>query len=789
MAYDIGAKVSLEGEAEFRAAVKKIDDGLKTMRSELTAVTSEFIGQEKSEKALAAQNDVLSRRVQSLSEKLELQKKMLEESKKAGDDNAEATNKWQREVYNTTAELNRAKAAIAANTKAMDELGNETEDVAKQEAKAADKSVAASERRAAAYDAMASAAKAAGKIIAATVLAATVAVTGLVTASVNGYAEFEQLTGGVDTLFKGSADTVKKYANDAYKAAGMTANQYMETITGFSASLINSLSGDTAKAAELGNQAIIDMSDNANKLGTDITSIQNAYQGFAKQNYTMLDNLKLGYGGTKEEMERLLADAGKLAGTKFDISSFADIVEAIHVIQDSMGITGTTAAEASTTIQGSVNSMGAAWSNLVTGMADDSADLDQLITNLVESVGTVAENLLPKVQTALTSMGKVIAELAPQIAEALPQMIQNVLPSLLQAGADLVIGLATGITEALPGIIEAVADVVPTIITSLQEAGPQLLEAGGELLSMLAQGLLDGIDLLGDVGPEWGAKIGEGLEASIPDLLNHAIGFLFRLLSTLVDNAPKFAEAGASIIEGIVNGLDNWLPDLIAWIPYAITDFADGFADAWPQIMEIGAKIMTTLAGALIDAIPQLIMAIPDIRKAMLEAAVTIGGAIIEGAWNGFKAKISWLVEKVKEGFKAVVDAIKNLLGIHSPSTVFAGIGGNMASGLGKGWDKAFPAIQRDIEDAMAFDPMAKADWRRQIAQNMEMDLTQPVYAGRANSYAAAAAPRQDTQVAPAEFVFNITETIDGAVLARNQYHYNQDEAQRHGESYVQKGG
>lgn len=777
MAYDIGAKVSLDGEAEFRRQLRDINTGLKTMGSEMAVVTSAFIGQEKSAAALSAKNDVLERTVSGLNERLKLQQEMLEKSAREYGESSQKTQQYQQAVNKTQAEINKANAEITQNNELLDD-----------QQVAATKSAQSIGTLEGAFSKLGSAAKVAGKVVAAAVLAATVAVSGLVGASVKGYAEFEQLTGGVETLFRTSASTVKKYANDAYKTAGMTANQYMEAVTGFSASLLNSLYGNTDKAAELANQAIIDMSDNANKMGTDIASIQNAYQGFAKQNYTMLDNLKLGYGGTKEEMERLLKDAERLSGTKFNISSFADIVQAIHVIQDSMHITGTTAKEASTTIQGSINSMGAAWSNLVTGMADENADLDQLINNLVESVGTVAQNLVPVIQTALSSMGQVIVELAPVIAEALPQMIQDVLPSLLTAGADLVIGLATGVTEALPGIVEAVAEAVPTIIDALQAAGPQLLDAGGELLAMLAQGLLDGIDLLGDIGPEWGAKIGEGLENAIPDLLNNAVGFLFRLLSTLMDNAPQFMEAGAAIIEGIVKGLDEWLPDLLAWIPYAITDFAEGFSETFPKIAEVGAKIMTTLAGAIIDAIPEVLAAWPSIAAAFLKASWTIGTSIIEGAWKGFSAKISWLIDKVKAGFKAVVDAIKDLLGIHSSSTVFAGIGDNMAAGLGQGWDKAFGSVQRDIEGSMTFTPTVSTDWQRQIARNMEMDLTQPTYAARTSSDTAAAVPAAQATVPANDVVIPITLELDGEVLARKQYRYNQAEARRIGPSYVQGG-
>lgn len=239
------------------------------------------------------------------------------------------------------------------------------------------------------------------KIGTAAVATASAGIAALGTMAVKGYADYEQLTGGVETLFKTSSNAVMDYANNAYKTAGLTANDYMETVTGFSASLISSLDGDTAKAAEIANMSITDMSDNANKMGTDIESIKTAYQGFAKQNYTMLDNLKLGYGGTKQEMERLLADAEKLTGQKYDISNFSDIAEAIHAIQTEMDITGTTAKEAGSTISGSVASMKSAWDNLVVGLADGNADLGQLIDNVVTSAETAFNNILPVAEQAL----------------------------------------------------------------------------------------------------------------------------------------------------------------------------------------------------------------------------------------------------------------------------------------------------------------------------------------------------------------------------------------------------
>lgn len=287
--------------------------------------------------------------------------------------------------------------------------------------------------------------------------------------SVDAYASYEQLVGGVDTLFKDSSQKVQKYADNAYKTAGLSANAYMETVTSFSASLLQSLDNDTDKAAKAADKAIIDMSDNANKMGTSMEAIQNAYQGFAKQNYTMLDNLKLGYGGTKTEMERLLADAENLKkaqgeNVSYSIDSFADIVEAIHVVQDEMGITGTTAKEASTTIEGSVNSAKAAWENLLVGIADDNADFDTLVDNFVESVGTAASNILPRVEIALTGVGKLIKKMVPIIVAEIPKLIETILPELVKSGTNMALALIQGLMSALPQQFQPLLKVLNSLI-------------------------------------------------------------------------------------------------------------------------------------------------------------------------------------------------------------------------------------------------------------------------------------------------------------------------------------
>ena len=316
-----------------------------------------------------------------------------------------------------------------------------------------------------------------GKVIATGIAAGAAGVGAIVAESVKNYADYEQLVGGVDTLFKTMSGTVQKNAEEAWRTSGLSANAYMETVTSFSASLIQSLGGDTAKAAAYADMAIIDMSDNANKMGTDISSIQDAYQGFAKKNYTMLDNLKLGYGGTQEEMKRLLADATAISGIKYDISSYADVVAAIHVIQEEMGIAGTTAAEASDTISGSFNAMKAAWSNTLTSLILGGEDYERCIDNLVESAKTFGKNIMPAITKALAGVGSLIEDLAPMLEKELPEIIDLLLPPLIKAATSLFKGLIV----ALPSVIRTLVDELPTILAEVWKA---FGEAFGEIPGM-----------------------------------------------------------------------------------------------------------------------------------------------------------------------------------------------------------------------------------------------------------------------------------------------------------------
>lgn len=575
----------------------------------------------------------------------------------------------------------------------------------------------------------------AGKVAVAGVAAGATAIGALGTKAVAAYADYEQLVGGVETLFKDSQDQVMDYANNAYKTAGLSANEYMETVTSFSASLLQSLDGDTSAAADKANLAITDMSDNANKMGTDMTSIQNAYQGFAKSNYTMLDNLKLGYGGTQAEMERLLADAEKISGIKYDISSYADIVDAIHVVQTEMGITGTTAEEAASTIQGSFGMMKSAWQNLVTGMADPDQDLGVLVGNFTDSVVIAGNNLIPRIQELLPRIVEATTSLIGTVSEQLPAILGTVLPSLVEGATNLV----TGLMAALPSVLSVLADVAPTVINTLVpaliELLPQITQTGIDVIVSLAQGIADALPQLIPAATDAIIEIVEVLTSpdNLGNLIDAALAIILALVDGLVDatpkliaavpdvianlvtaiiaNMPKILEAGVEITMALADGLIKALPELIAAIPNLILGIVQGIIDNLPEIIMAGPKIIAALATGLIEAIPDIVMVIPQLIRSIVDTFLSfdwgsIGKNIVEGIKNGFVNMWNSFKQTVENVFTGLVDGVKSFLGIASPSKVFAGIGGYMAEGLGQGFDKEFSNVKRGIQSQLDFGTM-----------------------------------------------------------------------------------
>ena len=484
-----------------------------------------------------------------------------------------------------------------------------------------------------------------GKGLAIAGTAAATAVGTMVAKSVSSFADYEQLTGGVDTLFKDSSAAVQKYANDAYKTAGLSANSYMETVTNFSASLISSLKGDTAKAADYANSALVDMADNANKMGTNMTDIQNAYQGFAKQNYTMLDNLKLGYGGTQAEMKRLLGDAQKLTGQKYDISSFADITQAIHAIQTQMDITGTTAKEASTTISGSWGSLKAAFENTLVSLTTGGKMFDQSLDALVDSAKTFGQNVIPAITGALSGVGYLIDGLAPTIGEVIPPLINDLAPTLANSAASLISSLVNGLVQNASQFSNCLNNIVVVAVTGLSAVVPKLLIATSQIVGNLMQGLSN----------------------SMPQIISGAVTLIEGLVDGLVDNVPLLAMGAVQLVTSLANGLIENLPRIIDAGVNLITGIISASYSMMPQIIQGGMQLVVNLAVGLVRAIPQLIAALPQIMGAIVKGFMSVnwfdlGLQLIKSIWGGIKSIESEMWNGVKEKTSELWGGVKNVV-------------------------------------------------------------------------------------------------------------------------------
>lgn len=565
--------------------------------------------------------------------------------------------------------------------------------------------------------------KGAGAAIGAVSAAAAAGAVAIGKAVVSAYAEYEQLVGGVDTLFKDASGKVQQYAANAFQTAGMSGNEYMNLVTSFSASLINSLGGDTNLAADVANQAITDMADNANKMGTDLGTIQNAYQGFAKQNYDMLDNLKLGYGGTKTEMERLLADAGKLAGTTFDINSFADVTEAIHVIQTEMGITGTTAKEAAETISGSWASTKAAMQNLFAGLGNENADIGKLVNNVTKNFSNVVKNVTPIVENLASALPEALGQAIPAISGLLPPILEAVagifdevlssiiglLPELAPVAVDAVLMIAQTLVENVPVIADAAIQLVNGLITSVGQMLPTLIPEFVNAIVSVATSLIDNIPMLIDAGMQLLSGLAEGIMTALPQLIEQLPLIIDGIIAALTESLPLILEQGATIIMNLVQGIVDTVPLLLEQLPAIITSIADTLVANMPMILETGMQLLLQLASGIIQAIPQLVAQLPQIISAivsgigaLMSGIVNIGKSIVEGIWSGISSMIGWITDKVTGFFSGIVNGVKGLLGINSPSKVFSDqVGTNMALGVGEGFEKTMGGVRKDIEGSI----------------------------------------------------------------------------------------
>lgn len=474
------------------------------------------------------------------------------------------------------------------------------------------------------------------------------ALTDVTKQAIDAYANIEQSVGGVETLFKDSADTVIENARKAYKTAGVDANTYMQGVTSFSARLLQSLGGDTQKAAEVADMAFQDMSDNANKFGTDMQSITNAYQAFGKANFTLLDNLKLGYGGTRGEMERLLADAEALTGVHYDIDNLNDIFQAIHVIQQQLGVTGTTAQEAMTTISGSVNAAKMA------------------IKNLISGEGTV-DDVVETVTQAGTNLANAFVKIAPRVVESLVGVINGLVPMI----PGMIQTLLPVIVDGTVSLIQGLVAILPDVIKTLSPMLPDIIEA-------LLQGLVE---------------ISYALAEAMPDIIPVIIDGLVDAIVSLCENVDTLIDASVALIGGLVQGISVAIPKLVEQAP----------------------RIIAALANGILKAV-----GLGDLGKA--------GKEMIEGLWKGIKGAKDWIVNKVKDLGKAILNGLKGVLGIHSPSTEFAFLGKMSILGYTEQLDDMKGELNDAIQSTFALSPeltnTSSLHYSPNVIVNNQMNMT-----------------------------------------------------------------
>lgn len=593
------------------------------------------------------------------------------------------------------------------------------------------------------------------------------------------YGSLQQNIGGVQKLYGDAANTVLKDSKEAFKTAGMSANEYMETATQFSASLIGSLNGDTQKAAEQTKLAMTAMSDNVNTFGTNAEDVTNAFKGFSKQNYTMLDNLKLGYGGTKSEMERLIKDAnewGKANGeaSNLSIDSFSDVVTAIQQIQEKQHIAETTAKEAGTTIQGSIGMAKAAWENLLSSLADPDGDIKGSINDLITSIfgdGTstnlgVIGNALPAIETAIEGIAEALPGMLTTITERIPELLDEIMPNLddvmskvgesitnliagiaefipkiIEAGGQIIKGLVSGIAIALPEVIDTAKSTISSfaqgvttnlpavvakaqelitsfsnavqndlprilaqgvafvqnIVNGIVEGLPEFLNTAVQLITEFVTALLNALPQILNAGMQILTAVVNGIVESLPEIIEAAGEIITSLLDTILENLPELIESGLEMLRSIAQGIHDNLPEIIEKVIEIVAKITATIGEHLPEILQAGIDILEMLITGLINTIPDLVAAIPQIIQSIKDSFSqydwgAIGSNIIDGIKSGISSAAGRIADAAKEAARKALDAAKDFLGIHSPSTVFRDqIGKYMALGMAEGFEDNIP--------------------------------------------------------------------------------------------------
>ena len=610
MGVNIGPKIGIDGEAEYRKQLNNIIQQAKTLDTEMKAVTAEFTKNTTAEEKNARQSEILQKQIAKQEELISKMAKGIEDSTKVYGANSAETEKWKQQLYKAQAELSGMKNRLSEMDDGLEDVNEEMvkgengasnfADVLK--ANLLSEAIISGVEKLA--DAIAKVGKAAidfGKDI------------------VNSYADFEQLIGGVEKLFgEDNYRQVMRNAAEAFKTTGLSANEYMESVTGFSASLISSLGGNTQQAVEVADRALRDMSDNANTFGSEMESIQNAYQGFAKGQYNMLENLKLGYSGSKTEMERLISDAAKLTDIQAELGltvdanslSFGNVINAISVMQTKMSIAGTTQKEAASTISGSITMMKKSWENFVTMLGSDTDSIDVYFTNMLDSFQLVAQNIAPVIEN---------------IAFQIPLVFEKVL-------------------ETAPNFIESGKKILLNVVSGIKDSFPRLTESAGKIIH----------------------SITDGIKANLPEMISSGLESLLSFSKSFHDNISKLVDNGLEMIRSVASGVIKALPDFIKTVPQIIINFADTINDNMPKVLQTGIDILLELIAGIIKAIPTLIQNLPKIIEAIVKTImafdwINLGSKIITGIGNGIKGMANGLKQFVTNGFEGAINFIKDL--------------------------------------------------------------------------------------------------------------------------------
>lgn len=703
MADDFGLKIGLEGEKEFKKALSEINQSFKVLGSEMKVVTSQFDKNDNSVQALTARNQVLNKEIEAQKQKIETLRQALANASESFGENDRRTQQWQIQLNNATASLNDMERELDRNNTALDEAEREMGDAADSaddlEEEIEDAGDAA-DKSSGKFEKFGSVLKGIGVAMGAVAVAVGAAAVSLGKEVIAAYADYEQLVGGVDTLFKESSQELQNYAANAYKTAGMSANEYMETVTSFSASLIQSLGGDTEEAVKYADMAITDMSDNANKMGTDMSLIQNAYQGFAKQNYTMLDNLKLGYGGTKTEMERLLADAKAISGIEYNIDSYADVVEAIHVIQESMGIAGATAAEAEGTISGSINALQAALQNMLVGFGDANADMDMLCKNMVDALKNVITNITPVIENMVKVLPTVTGALLDAFADLLPTLLETVtelfsqllntiltlLPQLIPAAVSAVMTIVQALIDNLPLLVDAAVQLVVSLVEGIGMALPELIPAAVQAIVTIVEGLISNLPMILDAALQLIMGLAEGLLAAIPMLIEALPSIILAIVDFVIGAIPQIIDVGIQLLTSLVSALPEIIVAIVEAIPQIIEGIITAVLGSIPQIIQAGIDLLVALIQALPEIITTIVAAIPEIIGSVVNALINSIPQIVQAGVTLLTSLIKNLPTIIVEIVKAVPQILAGLVSAFGKGvSQLANVGANLVKGLWQG--------------------------------------------------------------------------------------------------------